>query len=180
MKKYIAFLPLWCNIYTNNPSRYSNGPVENHFRKIQYNVIPSKKLRCSRFVRLLRDYTMSLIKEIDPKKRCASSHERQMKFLEMEIEENWQKKKPTNRKPAYLKPLKDLQRGIKTIAKRQDRVSNTSQATQQTHLTNSQFTNTVKLYKNKNVKDLKCYENYPFNFVCFVSDGIQKHNLFNI
>lgn len=94
-----------------------------------------------------------------------TGHEKQIKFLEMEIEESWQKKRPTNRKPVYLKPLKDLQKGIKSIAKSQDRVSNTFQATQQTYSTNFRLKNTIKLYKNKNVKDLKYYENCPFNFV---------------
>lgn len=80
LKKYTPYLPLWANVVpqqeNTSTERFSNAPVENWFRKVKNNILRNSgpKLRCSRFLRLIREAVTASGREctlnID-KKGCA-------------------------------------------------------------------------------------------------------------
>ena len=168
LKKYIAYLPLWTNIITDNTRpRFSNAPVENHFNKIQNVVLTQKNLRCTRFIRYHRELVLGIHKQLSldiPKKRCArdkktTDNNKQIetdKNLTMDVEESWLKKRKRSTATYF---------GPSTKILKKDAIPT---ATTITNLTTKEST----FYPNGNVKNLEYYDYKPFNYkVAFFSWG---------
>ncbi|XP_046681270.1 LOW QUALITY PROTEIN: uncharacterized protein LOC124368040 [Homalodisca vitripennis] len=81
INKYSPYLPLWSGLLLHTSTenvcseRMSNGPVENWFFQLKHIILAgNKRLRPNRFIRMVREYVMSIYKEtiMDiPKEGCA-------------------------------------------------------------------------------------------------------------
>ncbi|EFA00379.1 hypothetical protein TcasGA2_TC003225 [Tribolium castaneum] len=116
LKKYLPILPLWSNIYPNlrdrdSIERFSNAPVENWFCQVKNNILKTTglRLRCTRFIRAVREVVLSKSKEcalnID-KNQCAIIKKKRIQTknidLGLESEENWNKKIKSDKKKSYF------------------------------------------------------------------------------
>lgn len=65
LTKYVPYCPLWTGLHLpHTVERISNSVVENYFGNVKRNVLCNEKyLKCSRFVRKLREYVLSLYEE---------------------------------------------------------------------------------------------------------------------
>ncbi|KAG5871412.1 hypothetical protein JTB14_016425 [Gonioctena quinquepunctata] len=94
LKKYIAYLPMWCGIFTCE--RLSNAPVERWF-EIAKNSLAEGLLnqKCSRIINKIREHVIFIHKEQIhniPKGRCASNSVRHSEDEGLLAEETWRKK----------------------------------------------------------------------------------------
>lgn len=75
IKKYVSLIPLWTGAFIEE--RLSNAPVERYFGIIKNIILKTEKnVKCSRVIRKIREYTLSVCKESDydiPSKKCATT-----------------------------------------------------------------------------------------------------------
>lgn len=124
LNKYLPYCPLWSALLlkrTCNKQRVSNSPVENYFGHMKNNVLNNKRnLKCSRFVRKLREHVLSVYKELQlgiQKSGLCKKQKRISSYIqnaesEYTSQEQWQKRarsSQTHFMGRFMKQLKSSQ-----------------------------------------------------------------------
>lgn len=67
LTKYMPYFPLWSSLFLEeNIVRVSNAPVENYFGFLKHTILKGQRnLKCSRFIRQIREHVLAIKKEID-------------------------------------------------------------------------------------------------------------------